>query len=196
MHKLITMVLVAASVATMASAAPRLVPLTLEESARYGATHCITVNAADMVAVTATNTAWTNTVAVTAPCSVKFVAYLLNQPFNDPQDVTTNYTKTTTNSIAVSCGDTNNTTRWISALQVAYDQTPTVTASYGTDYTVAVGATNAAATVTSPIMNAQTSDVQLVVTFGAPGAGASLGNLTRGQARFFFKIIGTGWQAR
>ena len=121
-----------------AVAAARLQPLPLEAMARYGATHVIEINAADMAAVIASNTAWAVTNTVSQPCSVKFVAYLLDQPFNNTKAYDTNNVATTTNSITLSCGDGNSSTKWISAVQAAFDQTPTITASFGTDYTAAI----------------------------------------------------------
>jgi len=192
--------IIAAAVLTaaVASAATRLMPTTIEEMARYGATHVITVTAADLAASTnvAGGIAFTNTVA--DPCSVKFMAYVLDKQFQDNKTWTTNGVATTTNSITLFCGDGNSSNKWINAVQAAYDQTPTITGSFGTDYSVTCYATNGAAgTVTSPILNAQTSDVTLLVTVASEAKGTnSLSNMTRGQAKFYFKIIGSGWQTK
>jgi len=182
-----------------AVAAPRLQPLPVEQQARFGATHCIELAAADLAGVTYSNIAWAVTNTVTKPCAVRFVAYLLDQPFNNTKAYDTNGVMTTTNSITLSCGDGNSATKWISGLQVAADQTPTVVGSFGTDYTATITglATNVTGiTVTSPTLNAQTSDVKLILTLTPSGSEAQLGSLTRGKARFFFRIIGAGMQVQ
>jgi hypothetical protein len=128
---------------------------------------------------------------------MKFKGYLLNQPFNDTKTYTNGSTTLTTNSLLIYCGtNVQANGKWINGLQCAYDQGVTVPASFGTDYTVATGATNAAATVTSPWIDSAQS-VSLVVTMAIPSTTTNtvpLANMTRGQARFFFQIIGVNWQ--
>lgn len=218
MYKRTLIIAAAVFTAAAASAATRLTPTTIEEMARYGATHVITVTAADLVAQTnvSASIAFTNT--VTQPCSIKFMGYVLDKQFQDAKAWDTNGVATTTNDLTLSCGDTNSTTRWINAVQAAYDSTPTITGSFGTDYT-SVGSTavvtkcdviasngvsfnlvsnvTVASTVTmsSPILNANTADAKLVVT-ATSGSTTQPSKLTRGQARFFFKIIGSGWQVK
>lgn len=190
--KVMTMAVLVALISMNVRAAS-LQPLPEGDMARYGATHVIEVVPADMTGVIASNTAWAVTNLVTAPCSLKFAGMVLLQTFQDTKSYDTNNVMKTTNSIALSCGTTDSTTKWINGVQVAQDQTPTVYGSFGTDYSVTCYATNGAAgTVTSPIMDSQTTNFNLVVTMGAPGAGASLSKLRRGRALLLFRIIGKG----
>lgn len=192
--RMLMVVAMAGLVASMVQVtAANLNPLPEGDMARYGATHVIEIVPADMADVIASNTAWAVTNRVTAPCSLKFAGMVLLQTFQDTKTYDTNNVMKTTNSIALSCGTTDSTTKWISAVQVAQDQTPTVYGSYGTDYAVTCYATNGAAgTVTSPILDSQTTNFNVVVTMGAPGSGASLSKLKRGRALLLFRIIGKG----
>ena len=161
---------------------------TSDESARYGATHVVNVDWSDLASCTTSNQtiAFTNTVS--QPCSVRFMAYQLDSAF-----ASSTITNATFN-MALSFGDTNSTARWISGVQAAWNQTPTIYGSFGTDYTVS-GGSNTASTLTSPLLNVQTSDVPLVATVAQSGAGSyPMSNLTSGHARFFVRILGKNYR--
>jgi len=158
---------------------------TIQEMAKYGATHILEWSHADLTG-TSTNATLTFTNTLTGPVSVKFEGYLLDQTFD---------TKLYTNAVgglAVSVGDTSSATKWISALEVATDATPTYYASFGTDYTVTTigSATNAmVSTVTSPWVNAQTGNVSVVTTFAMTGETITMGSLDRGALRTFWRVL-------
>jgi len=170
--------------ANVALAGTSIVALSEEEMAHYGATHAINVDFSDLASCTTSNQTIAFTNNVTAPCSVRFSGYQLDAPFGS-----TTITNATFN-IALSFGDTNSTTRWISGVQAAWNQTPTVYYSFGTGLSVS-GGSNTVAVLTDPNLNAQTSTVQLVLTVAQSGAGSySMSNLTYGHARFFVRIGG------
>ena len=178
---------------------------TIQEMAKYGATHILEWSHEDLTG-TSTNATLTFTNTLTGPVSVKFEGYLLDQTFD---------TKLYTNAVgglAVSVGDTSSATKWISALEVATDATPTYYASFGTDYTVASTATPTISTIslmgtnvtaavmtnltiavtstpTSPWVNAQTGNVSVVTTFAMTGETITMGSLDRGALRTFWRVL-------
>jgi len=118
----------------------------------------------------------------------------------------------------VSVGDTSSATKWISALEVAKDATPTTWASFGTDYTATIASTPtlqtvtptnlvagekvfsailvtnftvaSTATFTSPWVNAQTGTVSVVTTFAMTGPTITMGSIDRGRLRTFWRVLG------
>ena len=178
-------------------------------AARWGATHYLEVQAGDLTLTNKDNTAMIFTNTVTAPFSLEFCGYVLDQAFDSATTNPGAY------GITFSLGPSTDTTKWLSSLQIASDATPTVYASFGTDYT-AVGSTavvtrcdiissngatfnivsnvTVAATVTptSPRLNAQTADVALLATVTPTGSNA-LSSLKFGKLRCFFRIIGTSY---
>ena len=185
---------------------------TVQEMAKYGATHILEWSDADLTG-TATNATLTFTNTLTGPLSMRFEGYLLDEEFD---------TKVYTNALvglAVSVGDTSSATKWISALEVAKDATPTTWASFGTDYTATIASTptlnktasvtnllaaNAylsaalvtnltvasTATFTSPWVNAQTGTVSVVTTFAMTGPTITMGSLDQGRLRTFWRVLG------
>ena len=201
MKNLKTMILVAlvAMFVGTVNAAPNFNPCSTEESARFGASHVIVVDASDLAASAgaSTNVLVTFTNTVTAPVSLRFKCYVLERAFDSAPAVYTN--KANTNDFKVSIGTYTNgavatsTNKWIDGLQVAQDQTPTVYGSYGAALTVTVAATGSATTVTSPNwMDAQTSDVPILITFqpNATTATNVFGNLVKGRVRVYFEAVG------
>ena len=204
MKKNIWMAIIVAAVAIFAGVAmatPNINPCSVEEAARFQASHVITVDYTDIATAsgTATNTtvAFTNT--VTAPCSIRFMCYDLFSSFDTaPGNVSYNgtnatFNKTYTNAMTVSCGTNTATTLWINGVQAAADQTPTVYGSYGAAITAtASGVTNPTVTVTNPnLLESQTSDVNIVTTFTYGATGTNVwSNLVKGRAKFYFEIIG------
>lgn len=164
----------------------KLKPCAVAEMARYGASHVMELNAEDMVLTNADNTAviWTNT--VTAPCSVKFCGYVLDKAFDSATTNPGPY------GITFSLGTSTTSTKWINAVQVAADATPTVYGSWGTDYTVSCMASGQAAVVTSPLLNAQTSDVTLLAKI-TPTTTNALSSLTVGKLRAYFAVVGQSY---
>lgn len=184
---------------------------TVQEMAKYGATHILEWSAADLTG-TSTNATLTFTNTLTGPLSMKFEGYLLDEEFD---------TKVYTNALAglaVSVGDTSSATKWISALEVAKDATPTTWASFGTDYTATIASTPtlqtvtptnlvagekvfsailvtnftvaSTATFTSPWVNAQTGTVSVVTTFAMTGPTITMGSLDQGRLRTFWRVLG------
>lgn len=200
------------ALAMTAQAAPKLRQLTWQEGGKYGATHALEFTAADLADYTATNTAIAFTNTVVAPYALEFRGYVLDLAF-DSSTVTNPF------SMTLSCGDTNSTTKWLSAVQVAYDATPTVKASFGTDYSGTASVTltattnlvvitgvgtsstyfvsgvsgSSAVTVASPYMNDQTANGALVLSVSAPGADRVPNTLDRGKARVFFRLLGPSY---
>ena len=105
----------------------------------FGANYALTVEASDLASFSATNTAIVFTNAVKAPYSLEFRGWKLDVPF-DSETVTNAF------SMTVSFGETNATTKWLSSVQVAYDATPTVKASFGTTYSGTASVTLTATT--------------------------------------------------
>lgn len=192
-----------------AIASGKLRALSWQEASRYGATHCIEVDHADLDYQTTDATAAVFTNTVVAPYSLEFRGYLLDQAF-DSDRVTNHFT------CAVSVGTSSSSTKWINGLQVAYDYTPTVYASLGTDYTGTTAltstptirtiemkgtnvtanvmtnltvATSGTVTMATPLLSAQTADLTTWVTVGSPGSGRDLAEFTRGKFRVFFRIL-------
>ena len=200
-------VIVVVGLVAMAQAAPKLRQLTWQEGGKYGATHALEFTAADLAGYTATNTAIVFTNTVVAPYALEFRGYVLDLAF-DSSTVTNPF------SMTVSCGDGNSATKWMNAVQVAYDATPTVKASLGTDYTATsaltlatnvvatVGGTSttyfvtgatAAVTVASPIVNNQTANGTVLLTLSEPGADRVPSTLDRGKGRIFFRLLGPSY---
>ena len=216
MHKKsMTMVAMLALVAGIATASG-LEPLSWQEQARYGATHAVEMDYTDYAATTTDNVAQTNTVTLTGPLAWEYRGFSLETPFNDTKTYATNGQAMTTNSIAVTV--TLDSLTLVNALQTAGDQTrayktwlpsaltltttPTLTTRVYTNVvydggastgnlTVATGAATAASTGTWPYTGTLTNGATATLTWitGAPGAGSSLGNLTRGKARVFLRIM-------
>jgi hypothetical protein len=203
---LVGIAVVLAAAATVQGATGVLRPLGTEGCAYFNATHVIEVRGDGLTCDTAnTPTVFTN--VVTAPCSVEFRGFLLDQQFDSV---------TVTNHMAciVRFGTTGATNKWISGVEVAADRTPTVTASFGTDYTgtsaltlpmltftnwsettnVFAVVSNGTATVTlaSPLLNEQSSDVSTVLTIGSPGASRKLSEFDTGRLRVFLRILQPG----
>ena len=165
----------------------KLKPCSAMESARYGATHVLELNADDMVLTNADNTAviWTNTVV--APCSIRFCGYVLDQAFDSATTNPGAY------GVTFSLGTSSASTKWLNAVQVASDATPTVYGSFGTDYSVVCYATNGAAgAVTSPRLNNQTSDVTILATV-TPTTTNALSSLAVGKLRAYFAVLGKSY---
>jgi hypothetical protein len=172
---------------------------TVQEMAKYGATHILEWSHGDLTG-TSTNATLVFTNTLTGPLSMKFEGYLLDEEFD---------TKVYTNALvglAVSVGDTSSATKWISALEVAKDATPTTWASFGTDYTATIQTTTATnlvadetvfsavlatnLTFASPWVNAQTGTVSVVTTFAMTGPTITMGSLDRGRLRTFWRVLG------
>lgn len=137
---------------------------TVQEMAKYNATHILEWSDADLTG-TATNATLVFTNTLTGPLSMRFEGYLLDEAFD---------TKIYTNALAglaVSVGDTSSATNWISALEVAKDATPTTWASFGTDYTA-------------------TGTVSVVTTFAMTGPTITMGSLDQGRLRTFWRVLG------
>ncbi len=165
----------------------KLKPCSVTEMARYGASHVMELNAEDMVRTNTDNTAviWTNT--VTAPCSIKFCGYVLDRAFDSATTNPGPY------GLTFSLGTSASSTKWINAVQVAADATPTVYGSWGTDYSVICYATNGTAgAVTSPRLNDQSSSVTLLATITPTGTNA-LSSLTVGKLRAYFAVLGQNY---
>jgi len=165
----------------------KLKPCSAMEGARYGATHVLELNAEDMVLTNADNTAviWTNTVV--APCSIKFGGYVLDQAFDSATTNPGAY------GVTFSLGTSSASTKWLNAVQVASDATPTVYGSFGTDYSVVCYATNGAAgAVTSPWLNNQTANVTLLATV-TPTTTNALSSLAVGKLRAYFAVLGKNY---
>ncbi len=127
---------------------------TVQEMAKYGATHILEWSHGDLTG-TSTNATLVFTNTLTGPLSMKFEGYLLDEEFD---------TKVYTNALvglAVSVGDTSSATKWISALEVAKDATPTTWASFGTDYTATIvstpSLTNTATITSTPTLKTVTA---------------------------------------
>lgn len=144
-----------------------LVPATLQEMAKYNATHVLQWEADDLTGTTTNATlAFTNT--VTGPVALKFEGYLLDRGF----DCTL-----VTNPVAltVTVGTTSDTDRWINGLQIAQDQTPTNWVSFGSEATGT---------------NAQTGSVSIVTSFAATGPVYKMNDIRRGSLRTFWRLLG------
>jgi len=203
MKKFLAIVMVMAAVGVVC-AAPVVRQLPWQQGVKYGATHVLEFTHEDLTQ-TATNTVMVFTNTVTAPASVKFAGMLLDVPFDSV---------TTTNAftMSLSCGAGAATTGWLNAKEVAADGTE-IRTSFGGDYsgtaTVTLAATTnlvvvgdatstvyfvtgvagtSAVTVSSPIVNEQTSNVAIVTTFGTAGVNRNHAEFESGRVRLFFKI--------
>jgi hypothetical protein len=191
---------------------------TIQEMAKYNATHVLEWDHEDLTGST-TNATLVFTNTLTGPLSLKFEGYLLTESFS---------TRAFTNKscrLAASVGQTGATTKWINALQVAKDGTPTYWASYGTDYTATVvstptltstvtkqtvelkgtnitatvvtnltvatsGTVASTATFASPWVNAQTGNVSVITTFAMTGGYITMDSLDRGRLLTFWRALG------
>jgi len=188
--KILMVVAMILAVAVCHGAGARAVTATVQEMARYGCTHVIEWSH-DNLSGTTTNATLVFTNTFAGPVSLKFEGYILDAPFDS---------RTVTNvlgGLAVSVGNTTSATKWISALQVAKDQTPTIYSSFGTDYTVATTTTGPAtnalvstSVVTSPWVNAQTGTVSVVTTFAMTGTVLTMDALESGRLRTFWRVLG------
>jgi hypothetical protein len=214
--KKLTMVMSALALCAISAYAVDMELLSWQEQARYGATHAVELEAADFSAVTTANAAATNTVTLTGPLAWEYRGFSLDLPFNDTKTYGTNGCATTTNSIAVTV--TLDSLTLVNGLQVAGDQTraykawlptaltltatPTLTTRVLTNVvyesgtvtgnvTVATGAASVANSGTWAYAGNVTNGATATLTWitGAPGAASSLGNLTRGKARVFLRIL-------
>lgn len=177
--------------AGVALASPNINPCSIEEAARFGASHVLVVDYTDLAASAGTSTnvivAFTNT--VTAPCSIVFVCYDLFSSFDTQPGLvsyngtTATFNKQLTNSMTVYSGTTTTSNLWINGVQAANDQTPTVYGSFGSS---TIFTNNA-----NRWLDSQTSDVSILTTF-IPGATATnvWGNLIKGKVKLYFYIIG------
>jgi len=152
-----------------ARAGGSLVPATLQEMAKYNATHVLQWEAEDLTGTT-TNATLTFTNTVTGPVALKFEGYLLDKGF----DCTL---VTNPANITVTVGTTSDTDRWINGLQIATDQTPTTWASFGSE-------------VTNSWVNAQTGNVSIVTTFASTGEVVKMNDIRRGGLRTFWRLLG------
>jgi hypothetical protein len=170
MKKYLTMaMMVLIGIVVMAQAAPKLVPLGVEEMGYYGATDALTLEARDLTESVA-NVAQTNTVTLYGPCSWQFVGYKLDAPFD-----TTLVTNVMTCALTVSL----DSTALVNGLQVATDQWR----AYKNYVPIIITGTNVyAGTVT----NGATATLTCIV--GAPGAAHTLNKTDSGRARAFFRI--------
>ncbi len=193
MHKFVRMLMgVVALGAVTVVRAVDLEPLSVQEMARYGATHMLEITPEDLAATTTENAAQTNTVTLTGPLSWEFRGFVCDRPFNDAKAFATNGKATTTNSIAVTV--TLGSKTLVNGVQVAGDQFRTYRSWLPNDLTVTTTgpATNQlVSTGSTPYVGVVTNGATETLTWitGAPGAGASLGNLTRGKARVFLRIV-------
>lgn len=177
--------------AGVALASPNINPCSIEEAARFGASHVLVVDYTDLAASAGTSTnvivAFTNT--VTAPCSIGFVCYDLFSSFDTQPGLvsyngtTATFNKQLTNSMTVYSGTTTTSNLWINGVQAANDQTPTVYGSFGSS---TIFTNNA-----NRWLDSQTSDVGILTTF-IPGATATnvWGSLIKGRVKLYFDIIG------
>ena len=152
-----------------ARAGGSLVPATLQEMAKYNATHVLQWDAGDLTGTTTNATlAFTNT--VTGPVALKFEGYLLDRGF----DCTL-----VTNPVALTAtvGNTSDTNLWINGLQIAQDQTPTTWASFGSEEM-------------GPIEITQTGSVSIVTSFAATGPVYTMNDIRRGSLRTFWRLLG------
>jgi len=185
--KKLTVIAVASMLAAFnAIAAPSISGATVEQAAAYGGNYVITINASDFAALTSTNVDFAFTNTFTAPVSVRFAGYkLLGGGFDSITD-------TNVYSLTMSIGDGNSSTKWVTTAQIAADSTPTIYGAFGSDYTAAITgqATNVTGiAVTSPILNAQTSNVKVITTFSQTGPCAP-SSLNRGAVQIFLRVIG------
>src|SRR5262245_33256737 len=99
-------------------------PLTIEERAATGMTHRLEIDAADIPAGIANNTAYTFNTAplpiLKAGDIVKRIQMYLSIPFANSADAALNDTK-------ISIGDAGSSTRWANAVQINANGTPTIT---------------------------------------------------------------------
>ena len=191
MKKLLSVFAVAilvAGFAMQASAAPELRALPWQSAIKYGATHVLEIDHADLEAYTATNTTVIFTNTVNAPCAVEFRGMVLDTAFDST-------VQTNALSMLLNAGYSSDADKWIDDKQVAGDGTE-IKFSFGGDYTVATAttgpATNAlvsASTVTSPLLNEQSADVTLLTSFGKCLDNYGHDILTSGRVRLFFRIL-------
>lgn len=212
MKKVMLMVAALASLAFAARAAVEVEPLSVQEMARYGATHMVELESADLDATVTANVAQTNVIYLPGPLCWEYRGFSCDTPFNDTKVFATNGLPGTTNSIALTV--TLDAVTLVAGLQVAGDQTRTyktwiptsgtaastaatrvltnvIYEAGGTTGNVTVATGSIASTAVWPYAGviASGSTGTLTVVTGAPGAGSSLGNLTRGRARVFLRIF-------
>lgn len=188
MKKLFVMTMMALGVMGAMAAGPYLRPLGVEEMARFGATHAVTVLARDMTETT-DSVAQTNTITLTGPVSWEFVGYRLDTPFDSSSN---------TNTVSVGLTVTLGSTTLVNGLQVGGDVFRTYNSFVPTSCTTVMSgldATNTVtATVTWPYSGVVTNGATATITviMGAPGLSAplNLDELDTGQARTFLRL----WQ--
>jgi len=166
---------------------------TIQEMAKYNATHVLEWDHEDLTGAT-TNATLVFTNTLTGPLSLKFEGYLLTEAFD------TRIISNQTCRLAASVGQTGAATKWINALQVANDGTPTTWASFGTDYTATVvstptltsTATLLSVTATNLVADETVFDASIVTnltiatsgtvastaTFASPWVNAQTGNVS------------------
>jgi len=139
-------------------------PVTIEEQARYQATHVVVVTAADLLTTTATNTAQTN-VLFTAPAGslVSMPVMFLDTAWEDASDAAFN-------SLSIVIGDAD-VDEYLESLQICVNGTE-VLSSVGT------GVTGYYATATA---------VNLIVT--PSPASKKLSDVDTGVLRIYFRIL-------
>jgi len=151
--------------ACAAQAAPALRQLPWQMGVKYGATHVLEFTHEDLTtATTNTTMVFTNTVA--APASVQFAGMLLDKAF-DSVTVTNAFTMT------VSCGPSDDTTKWLNAKEAAADGTE-IRTSFGTDYSATTALTLTTVSLTNLLVGAAAADASVTnVTDAALVTGAS-----------------------
>lgn len=181
MKRFLMMCMVAVAVSALAN--PRLVPLTVQEMGRYGATDALVIDA-ELTESTA-NTAQTNTVTLTGPCSWEYRGYLLDKPFD-----ASSVTNLMTCALTVSVGSQ----ALVSAVQIASDQyrlykaiTPTAVTITNAAYTNYTGSATGAWPYSGTLTNGATATITTIL--GAPGSAHTLNKVDTGQARLFFRVL-------
>lgn len=183
MKKFVTVTVVAAltALAMNVAAAPRLRPLGVEQMARYGATHELTVTAADLTEST-DNVAQTNTVALAGPCAYEYVGFQLERAFDSVAN---------TNLGSIAFTATMGTVLLVTNVQVAADTRhqfsfvrPNDMTMTGQDATNTIAATWGYSGV---LTNGQSTTFTTIM--GAPGAPMNLDEFDTGQLRLFLRIL-------
>jgi hypothetical protein len=184
--KKVTLMVMGACFAVMAAlAGPRLVPLTTQEMARYGATDAVVIEAKSFGQSVA-GAAETNTITLTGPCAWEWRGYALDAPFD-----ASSVTGLMTCALTVSIGSQ----ALVSAVQVAADQTRTYKAIVPTALSIAMSGLDATNTIaaagTWPYAGTLTAGSTATITIlaGAPGSLHTLNKVDTGQARLFFRIL-------
>lgn len=168
----------------MASAAPAIRPLTMQEMARYGATDALTVGAGDLT-VTTDNAAQTNTFTLSGPCSWEYIGFSVDAPFDSTL---------TTNALSSTLTLTAGSDTLISELQIASDTWrpyKTSWASAPTVTTIGPATNQLVSTLSAPYKGVITNGGTLTVTMviSGPEASTSLSEIDTGQARVFLRIM-------